>query len=128
MCQPGRSGSRLFNPLNRTLWLTAFLYLLPSYIAIAGLPGLPERPIVAHAMHRERSGGDGHASFLPSLSWDSAPCARGWDGCWPAVPSGETQRHGPITKAGHSRTRWLLSQAAVSILRRRPPQTEELRT
>ncbi len=50
MCQPGRSGSRLFNPLNRTLWLTAFLYLLPSYIAIAGLPGLPERPIVVHAM------------------------------------------------------------------------------
>jgi transposase len=34
--------------------------------------------------------------------------------------SGETQRRGPITKAGHSRTRWLLIQAAVSILRRRP--------
>ena len=30
--------------------------------------------------------------------------------------------------AGHSRTRWLLIQAAVSILRRRPPQAEELRT
>jgi transposase len=42
--------------------------------------------------------------------------------------SGETQRRGAITKAGHSRTRWLLIQAAVSILRRRPPQTEELRT
>jgi transposase len=42
--------------------------------------------------------------------------------------SGETQRRGPITKAGHSRTRWLLIQAAVSILRRRPPQAEELRT
>ena len=41
--------------------------------------------------------------------------------------SGETQRRGPITKAGHSRTRWLLIQAAVSILRRRPPQAEELR-
>ena len=40
MCQPGRSGSRLFNPLNRTLWLTAFRYLLLSYIGIAGLPGL----------------------------------------------------------------------------------------
>jgi hypothetical protein len=40
MCQPGRSGSRLFNPLNRTLWLTAFLYLLLSYIGIAGLPSL----------------------------------------------------------------------------------------
>ena len=34
----------------------------------------------------------------------------------------------PITKAGHSRTRWLLIQAAVSILRRRPPQADELRT
>ena len=42
--------------------------------------------------------------------------------------SGETQRRGPITKAGHSRTRWLLIQAAVSILRRRPPQAEALRT
>jgi transposase len=42
--------------------------------------------------------------------------------------SGETQRRGPITKAGHSRTRWLLIQAAVSILRRRPPQSEDLRT
>jgi transposase len=42
--------------------------------------------------------------------------------------SGETQRRGPITKAGHSRTRWLLIQAAVSILRRDPPQAEELRT
>jgi transposase len=35
---------------------------------------------------------------------------------------------GAITKAGHSRTRWLLIQAAVSILRRRPPQAEDLRT
>jgi transposase len=42
--------------------------------------------------------------------------------------SGETQRRGPITKAGHSRTRWLLIQAAVSILRRCSPQAEELRT
>jgi transposase len=42
--------------------------------------------------------------------------------------SGETQRRGPITKAGPSRTRWLLIQAAVSILRRHPPQAEELRT
>jgi len=40
--------------------------------------------------------------------------------------SGETQHRGPITKAGHSRTRWLLIQAAVSILRRRPPQAEAL--
>jgi transposase len=45
-----------------------------------------------------------------------------------AYSSGETQRPGPITKAGHSRTRWLLIQAAVSILRRRPPQAEDLRT
>jgi transposase len=42
--------------------------------------------------------------------------------------SGQTRRRGAITKAGHSRTRWLLIQAAVSILRRRPPQAEELRT
>ncbi len=42
--------------------------------------------------------------------------------------SGETQRRGPITKAGHSRTRWLLLHAAVSILRRHPPEAEALRT
>jgi transposase len=42
--------------------------------------------------------------------------------------SGEIQRRGPITKAGPSRTRWLLIQAAVSVLRRRPPQAEALRT
>lgn len=42
--------------------------------------------------------------------------------------SGETQRRGPITKAGHSRTRWLLIQAAVSMLHRQPPQAEDLRT
>jgi transposase len=42
--------------------------------------------------------------------------------------SGETQRRGPITKAGHSRTRWLLIQAAVSILRQHPPQAEALQT
>ena len=44
------------------------------------------------------------------------------------LSSGETQRRGHITKAGHARMRWLLIQAAVSILRRRPPQAEALRT
>jgi transposase len=44
------------------------------------------------------------------------------------LSSGETQRRGHITKAGHSRMRWLLIQAAVSILRRQPPQAEALRT
>ena len=44
------------------------------------------------------------------------------------LSSGETQRRGHITKAGHARMRWLLVQAAVSILRRRPPQAEALRT
>ena len=38
--------------------------------------------------------------------------------------SGESQRRGPITKAGHSRARGLLIQAAVSMLRRRPPEAE----
>jgi transposase len=41
--------------------------------------------------------------------------------------SGETQRRGHITKAGHARVRWLLIQAAVSILRRRPPTTDARR-
>ena len=44
------------------------------------------------------------------------------------LSSGESQRRGRITKAGHARTRWLLIQAAVSILRRRPPEAEALRT
>ena len=42
--------------------------------------------------------------------------------------SGDTQQRGPITKAGSRRTRWLLIQVAVSILRRRPPEAEALRT
>ena len=42
--------------------------------------------------------------------------------------SGDTQRRGPITKSGSGRMRWLLIQAAVSILRRRPPEAEALRT
>ncbi len=42
--------------------------------------------------------------------------------------SGESQRRGHITKAGPTRTRSLLIQAAVSILRRRPPEAEALRS
>jgi transposase len=41
--------------------------------------------------------------------------------------SGETQRRGRITKTGSSRVRWLLIQAAVSMLRLRDPRTAELR-
>jgi transposase len=42
--------------------------------------------------------------------------------------SGESQRRGPITKVGPGRARWLLIQAAISILRRRPPEAEALHT
>ena len=42
--------------------------------------------------------------------------------------SGDTQRRGPITKAGPGRARWLLIQAAISILRRHPPEAEALCT
>src|SRR5215472_5717147 len=41
--------------------------------------------------------------------------------------SGETQRRGRITKAGSSRVRWLLIQAAVSMLRLHDPRTATLR-
>jgi transposase len=41
--------------------------------------------------------------------------------------SGEGQRRGRITKAGHRRVRWLLVQAAVSMLRVRHPGTAALR-
>jgi transposase len=43
------------------------------------------------------------------------------------LSSGESQRRGRITKAGHSRVRWLLVQAAVSMLRLRDPRTVDLR-
>jgi transposase len=44
------------------------------------------------------------------------------------LSSGESQRRGRITKAGNTRMRWLLVQAAVSILRCRHAQTDALRT
>ena len=44
------------------------------------------------------------------------------------LSSGESQRRGPIPKVGPGRARWLLIQAAISILRRRPPEAEALRT
>jgi transposase len=43
------------------------------------------------------------------------------------LSSGETRRRGRITKAGHSRVRRLLVQAAVSMLRRPDPRTVQLR-
>src|SRR5262249_11405471 len=42
--------------------------------------------------------------------------------------SGETQGRGLPPRPGYSRTRWLLIQAAVSILRRLPPPAAWLRT
>ena len=43
------------------------------------------------------------------------------------LSSGESQRRGRITKAGQRRVRWLLVQAAVSMLRVRDPRTAGLR-
>lgn len=43
------------------------------------------------------------------------------------MSSGEKQRRGRITKVGNSRIRWLLVQAAHSMLRIRSPRTERLR-
>jgi hypothetical protein len=43
------------------------------------------------------------------------------------VSSGESQRRGWITTAGNTRMRWVLVQAAVSILRLRDPRTAALR-
>jgi transposase len=43
------------------------------------------------------------------------------------LSSGDSQHRGSITKAGPPRPRWLLIQAAVSILRRRPPEADALR-
>lgn len=44
------------------------------------------------------------------------------------MSSGEKQRKGRITKTGNARVRWLLVQAALSMLRLRQPQTLHLRT
>jgi transposase len=73
------------------------------------------------------------AAFLAAIDdvgrFHDAPQLEAYLGLVPReYSSGDTQRRGPITKAGHSRTRWLLIQAAVSILRRDPPQAEALRT
>ena len=43
------------------------------------------------------------------------------------LSSGETQRRGRITQAGSSRVRWLLNQAAVSMLRLHDPRAAALR-
>ena len=43
------------------------------------------------------------------------------------LSSGESQRRGRITKPGNTRMRWVLVQAAVSILRLRDPRTAALR-
>jgi transposase len=43
------------------------------------------------------------------------------------LSSGEHQRRGRLTKAGHTRVRSLLVQAAVSIVRLRDPRTADLR-
>jgi transposase len=41
--------------------------------------------------------------------------------------SGERQQRGGLTKAGNTRLRWLMVEAAWSILRSRSERTEELR-
>jgi len=41
--------------------------------------------------------------------------------------TGESQRHGRITKTGNTRMRWLLVQAALSIMRLRDPRAAGLR-
>ena len=41
--------------------------------------------------------------------------------------SGERQQRGAITKTGNTRLRWLLIEAAWSIMRSRNPKTDELR-
>jgi transposase len=43
------------------------------------------------------------------------------------LSSGDSQRRGRITKVGNGRMRWLLVQAALSILHRRRPEAEALR-
>ncbi|HEY7117073.1 MAG TPA: IS110 family transposase [Tepidisphaeraceae bacterium] len=73
------------------------------------------------------------AAFLAAID-DAArfPHAHQLDAYLGLVPreysSGDSQRRGPITQAGHSRVRWLLIQAAVAILRRRPPAADALWT
>jgi transposase len=41
--------------------------------------------------------------------------------------SGERRQRGAITKTGNTRLRWLLVEAAWSVLRSQPPRTQELR-
>ncbi len=94
----------------------------------ARAPRGPGSPRAAPALG-PRSGPVTAAAFLAAI--DAAqrfPHAHQLEASLGLVPradrSGETPRRGPITTAGHSRGRGLLIQAALSILRRRPPAAE----
>jgi transposase len=58
--------------------------------------------------------------------------AHQFEAYWGLVPgersSGEKRRVGPITKAGNSRVRWLLVEAAWRLLRTKSPEAAALRT
>jgi transposase len=60
--------------------------------------------------------------------FDGAPKVRAYLGLVPSeFSSGERQKRGAITKTGNTRLRWLLIEAAWSIMRSRSASTEQLR-
>ena len=77
----------------------------------------------------------GHRRRLPpppSTTFGRFPDAHQLEAYLGPVPreysSGDTQHRGPDHQGGHSRVRWLLIQAALSILRRRPAAADALWT
>ncbi|MGH7334393.1 MAG: IS110 family transposase [Candidatus Rokuibacteriota bacterium] len=96
-------------------------------------------PVAAHAERGQRLrtvprvGPVPAAAFVATLDdgqrFPHAPPLEAYRGLGPReCSSGDPQRRGPIPKAGSRRPRGLLLHAAVSILRRRPPEAEALRT
>ena len=104
-----------------------------GYLETAGELGNRRSPALLEDKHHPAASLRPPPPLSPRSTTSSAsPHAHHLEASLGLVPrensSGDTQRRGPITKAGSSRTRGLLIQAAVSILRRRPPEAEALRT
>jgi hypothetical protein len=90
--------------------------------------------LLAHVRHAQPQGEDGQARRSNTgrgvQAWgvQAGPPYLGRSPAPQSAVGGEKQSRGRITKTGNARVRWLLVQAALSILRRRQPQTEHLRT
>jgi transposase len=113
---------RLLGPLNEQIaaadeHIAAGLETDPAVALLATAPGIG--PVTASAFV---------ATIDDIKRFRSAHALEAYLGLVPSErSSGEKRRLGRITKAGNSRVRWLLVEAAWRILRSRSPQTAALR-